>query len=121
MELESTTAATQENLVSLKTSRDQAAVVAAQMATRVAALDERRIAAEASLQRIQNMVSEISSRIAGLQTQIAASAAEKAQRETENVELAARWKLSRKNRSYSDPQDRIAAGVLADMVAVRVR
>jgi chromosome segregation protein len=90
VELEKQTAATQENLASLKSSRDQAAAVSSQMATRVAALEERRIAAVASLQRIQSMVSEVSARISGLQTQNAAAAAEKLQRETENAELLAR-------------------------------
>src|SRR5256885_1458288 len=90
LELERHTASTQEHLASLKASRDQANIVSSQMATRVAALEERRIAAEASLQRIQHMVSEISGRIANLQTQIAASAAEKLQREGENLELASR-------------------------------
>jgi len=90
VELEALTASAQDSLASLKASRDQAAAVSSQMATRVAALEERRIAAEASLQRIQNMVSEISGRIANLQTQVAASAAEKLQRETENIELVAR-------------------------------
>jgi len=90
VQLEAQITAAQENLLALKSSRDQAAMVAGQMTTRVAALDERRIAAEASLQRIQSMVSEVSARIASLQAQNAAAAAEKTQREAENVELLAR-------------------------------
>jgi chromosome segregation protein len=78
----------QDHLATLKLSRDDAAQASAQMSARVAALDERRIAAAGALQRIESMVAEIRARIGALQAQIAANAAEKQQREQENLQLA---------------------------------
>jgi len=58
------------------------------MSARVAALEERRIAASSALQRIETLVSEVNARVASLEAQIESAHAEKQQRLTENARLA---------------------------------
>ena len=50
----------------MKESRDLAVQTASQMSARVAALEERRIAASSALQRIETLVSEVNARVASL-------------------------------------------------------
>ncbi|HUR37406.1 MAG TPA: chromosome segregation protein SMC [Terriglobales bacterium] len=74
----------------LKTEREAAAQVAAESAVKVAGLEERRRGAAASLQRIESLAGEVGSRVENLKGQIAAAAAEKQQREAENLAIAER-------------------------------
>jgi chromosome segregation protein len=87
-ELEQLIAAAQENLGSLRTARDTAAQNASEMMARVAGMEERRRAAAASLQRIESLITEVSTRLESLRAQSASAVAEKEQRETENVQIA---------------------------------
>jgi chromosome segregation protein len=87
-DLEQQIAAAQENLASLRMARDAAAQNASEMMAKVAGLEERRRAASASLQRIESLITEVSTRLESLKAQAESAAAEKAQREAENVQIA---------------------------------
>jgi chromosome segregation protein len=87
-ELELAMAVAQGRLALLKQRRDEAARNASQHVARVAGLEERHRSASAVLQRIESLLTEMRERVHVLQTQIDASAAEKAQRENENQILA---------------------------------
>ncbi len=90
MALEIALGAAQENLAQLRLSRDAAAQSASEVMAKVAGLDERRRSAAASLSRIQSMVVEVNNRVNTLRGQVESAIAEKAQREQENENLAAR-------------------------------
>src|SRR5213082_1484178 len=68
--------------------RDMALQRAAEAKARLAGLEERHRAAATALERINRMVAEVRSRIEALESQLAAAAAEKQERESENVRLA---------------------------------
>jgi len=89
-ELDGERAAAQENLATLKSTRDAAAQTASEMSARVAALEERRSAAAAALARIEALAAAETVRASEVRTRIEASAQEKIQRERENVEIADR-------------------------------
>src|SRR5262249_10917599 len=72
---------------SLRASREEAARVSGEMASKVAVLEERRLATSASLQRIETMTAEVETRLQSLVTQIASAGAEKQQRISENQSL----------------------------------
>jgi len=87
VELEQQIAAAQESLGSLRQRREDAAQASSQRAARVAALEERHRSATAVLGRIDSLFVEMGERLHALATQIEAAAAEKLQRETENLQL----------------------------------
>jgi chromosome segregation protein len=89
-EVEGEIARAHDAAIQLKGARDLASQAAAEMAARLAGLDERRRSAESSLQRIESLVMEVSSRVETLQGQIAGAIAERIQRETENSDIATR-------------------------------
>jgi chromosome segregation protein len=82
-------AAGQDRLASLRNHRDSAAETTSQRSARVATLEERHRSATTLLQRIQTLVSEMGERAGVLQNQMESAVAEIAQRESENVQLAA--------------------------------
>ena len=86
--LEQETATAQETLITLKVTRDAAAHTAAEMASKVAVLEERRTAAAANLHRIETMAADVEVRVMGLLEQVAGAAAERQHREQENVQLS---------------------------------
>ncbi len=86
--LERQIAAGQESLSALRLRREEAAQVSSQRMARVATLEERHRSAAAVLQRIESLFHDMGERVYTLASQIEAAAAEKLQRETENIQLA---------------------------------
>ncbi|MFZ0586191.1 MAG: chromosome segregation protein SMC [Candidatus Sulfotelmatobacter sp.] len=86
-ELERQIAVAQESLGRLRQRREDAAQASSQRVAQVAALEERHRSATAVLGRIDSLFSEMSERLHALASQIEAAAAEKLQRETENLQL----------------------------------
>jgi len=86
-ELEREIAALQESLTAMRQRREDAAQASSQRVARVAALEERHRSATAVLGRIESLFSEMNERIHALVSQMEAAAAEKLQRETENLQL----------------------------------
>jgi chromosome segregation protein len=80
----------QQRLISLKTGRDEAAQTTSQAAAHLAVVEERRRTAASALERIESLAAEASQRAEALRTQIHSAAAEKTQREAENLQIAAR-------------------------------
>ena len=80
----------QQRVVSLKTARDEAAQTASQAAAHLAVVEERRRTAASALERIEALATEAKQRVESLQTQIQSAAAEKVQREAENLQIADR-------------------------------
>jgi chromosome segregation protein len=87
-EIEHSIVIAQERLSGLKERRDTAAQNTSQHVARVAGLEERHRSARSVLERIESSVGEMQERLHALRTQIDASAAEKVQRENENLQLA---------------------------------
>jgi chromosome segregation protein len=87
VQLEQQIAAAQESLGALRQRREDAARNSSQRVARVAALEERHRSATAVLGRIESLFTEMSERLHTLLSQIEAAAAEKLQRETENLQL----------------------------------
>jgi chromosome segregation protein len=87
-ELEQQIATAQENLTSLRSARDTAAQNASEMMAKVAGLEERRRSAASTLQRVESLITEVSTRLESLKAQAESAAAEKAQREAENIQIA---------------------------------
>jgi chromosome segregation protein len=88
-QLETQLAAGQDRLLTLRSQRDIAAETTSQRAARVATLAERHRSATALLQRIETLVSEMRERAESLQSQMESASVEIAQRQNENVQLAA--------------------------------
>jgi chromosome segregation protein len=88
--LEDEIRAAQEQLASLKVSRDSVAQTAADAAARLAGLEERRRLAASALQRIESLAHEATQRVEALQAQIQSATAEKQQREAENRQISQR-------------------------------
>jgi chromosome segregation protein len=86
-ELELQIAAAQESLGALRQHREDAAQASSQRVARVAALEERHRSATAVLGRIDSLFVEMDHRVHTLVSQIEAAAAEKLQREMENLQL----------------------------------
>jgi chromosome segregation protein len=80
----------QQRMVSLKTARDEAAQNASHAAAHLAVVEERRRTAASALERIESLATEAKQRVESLQTQIQSAAAEKVQREAENMQIADR-------------------------------
>jgi chromosome segregation protein len=89
-ELENRRTAAQEELVALRTARDAAAHSAAEVGARLAALEARRTAAAAALERIETLASDARMRRDGLRSRLAAAAEERHEREQENFQIAER-------------------------------
>jgi chromosome segregation protein len=86
-QLELQIAAAQESLSGLRQHREVAAQASSQRVARVAALEERHRSANAVLGRIDSLFIEMDQRVHTLVSQIEAAAAEKLQREAENLQL----------------------------------
>jgi chromosome segregation protein len=85
--LEQQIAAAQESLGALRQRREEASQASSQRVARVAALEERHRSATAVLGRIDSLFVEMNQRVHSLVTQIESAAAEKLQRESENIQL----------------------------------
>ncbi len=85
--LETKMTAAQDSLVALRQRREDAAQNSSQRTARVAALEERHRSAATVLEKIESMFAGMNERRYALTTQIEASAAEKAQREAETLQL----------------------------------
>ena len=86
-QLEQQIAAAQESLGALRQRREDAAQASSNRVARVAALEERHRSANAVLGRIDSLFTEMNERLHDLASQIEAAAAEKLQREPENLQL----------------------------------
>jgi chromosome segregation protein len=86
--LEAEMQSAQESLASLRQRRDEAVQLAGECRANLATLEERRRGAMLAVQRIEAMLSEVSEHLAKLRAQLESAAAEKQQREAENVRLA---------------------------------
>ncbi len=89
-ELEQLATSAQEQLASLRANRDLAANSVSERKAWVATLEERHRSAASVLQRIEQLVAEMHARVNSLLSQIDGAAAEKSQREVENLEIASR-------------------------------
>jgi chromosome segregation protein len=87
-QLEQQMAAAQEQLAALRTQRDLVAEGTSQHAAHVATLAERHRSAAAAVQRIEVLVSEMSSRVQTLRSQMESSSTEILERQNENLQLA---------------------------------
>jgi chromosome segregation protein len=85
--LERQIAAAQESLATLRQRREEATHASSQRMARVATLEERHRSAAAVLQRIDSLFHEMGERVHTLASQIDGAAAEKLQREAENLQL----------------------------------
>jgi chromosome segregation protein len=108
----------QSNLESLRRSRDEAAQLASEVRANVATLEERRRGAMLAVQRIEAMLSEVSAHLAKLKAQLESAAAEKQQREAENVRLAEQVVEWTAERDIAQQRDR---ELQEELQAVRVR
>jgi chromosome segregation protein len=88
VELELMAASAQEQLVQLRENRNTTAQMVSERKAHVATLEERHRSASSALQRIEQLVSEMQSRATSLLAQIQSAAAEKAQRELDNLAIA---------------------------------
>ncbi|HTU57564.1 MAG TPA: hypothetical protein VMF89_04005, partial [Polyangiales bacterium] len=86
--LEAEMQSAQESLASLRQRRDEAVQLASEGRANLATLEERRRGAMLAVQRIEAMLTEVSAHLAKLKAQLESAAAEKQQRESENVRLA---------------------------------
>ena len=87
-QLEQEAAAAHEMQASLRENRDLAAQAVSERKAHVATLEERHRSAASVLERIAQLVGEMSARVESLGSQIEAAAAEKTQRELENLAIA---------------------------------
>ncbi len=108
----------QSNLESLRQQRDEAAQLASEVRANVATLEERRRGAMLAVQRIEAMLSEVSAHLSKLESQLQSAAAEKQQRESENVRLAEQVIEWTAERDVAQGRDR---DLQDELQAVRVR
>ncbi len=101
-EIEVEISAAQELGVRLRAERDLASSAANVAVARLAGLEERRRSAESGLQRIETLAAEASSRVEALRSQIAASIAERDQRQTENFLITTRLQELTEDRSAAE-------------------
>jgi chromosome segregation protein len=87
IQLEQQIATAQESLATLRQRREDAAHATSQRVARAAALEERHRSATAVLARIESLFAEMNERLHALGSQIESAAAEKLQREAENLHL----------------------------------
>ncbi len=116
--LEAEMQSAQSSLESLRQRRDEAAQLASQALANVATLEERRRGAMLTVQRIEAMISEVSAHLAKLKSQLESAAAEKQQRESENVRLAEQVVDWTAERDLAQQRDR---ELQEELQAVRVR
>ncbi len=114
--LEDELKAAQEQLVSLRTGRDAAAQSASEAAARLAVVEERRRVAASALERIESLSNEAAQRVDSLQTQIQSAAAEKVQREAENLQIGERLQALAAEKASAE-----AAGVQLQQESDQVR
>jgi len=88
LQLEQEAAAAHEMLASRRENRDLAAQAVSERKAQVATLEERHRSAAAVLERIAQLAAEMRARVESLASQIELAAAEKAQRELENLGIA---------------------------------
>jgi chromosome segregation protein len=117
-QLETAMQAAQSSLEGLRVRRDEAAQLASEVRAQLATLEERRRGAVATVQRVEVMVSEISTQMAKLKSQLESAAAEKEQRQAENVRLAEQVVGWTAERELAHGRDR---DLQAELQAVRVR
>ncbi len=110
--------AAQSSLDQLRPRRDQAAQHASDARARLATLEERRRGAVATVERVEAMVTEVSSRLDKLNAQIASAAAEKQQRELENSRLAEQEIVWTSERDVAQQRD---GELQEELQALRVR
>jgi chromosome segregation protein len=116
--LENEMQAAQSSLDDLRYRRDEAAQHASDARAHLATLEERRRGAVATVERLEAMVAEVSSRLDKLKSQIEAAAAEKEQREQENARLAEQeiqWSAEREAAQQRDRE------LLEELQSVRAR
>ena len=87
-ELETEFTAGQAGVQAARHARDGAAESSASAAAQLATVEAQRQAAAAALERIESMAKEMATRVAALEQQIAAEAAESAQRHAENIQIS---------------------------------
>src|SRR5271157_3723510 len=117
-QLEAEMQAAQSNLESLRLRRDEAAQLASEVRATVATLEERRRGAVVTVQRIEAMVSEVAAHLAKLKAQLDSAAAEKQQREAENLRLAEQVVAWTSERELAQTLDR---ELQEELQTVRVR
>ena len=110
--------AAQSSLDELRQRRDEAAQHASDARARLATLEERRRGSVATVERLEAMVAEVSSRLDKLKAQIDSAAAEKQQREMENSRLAEQEIAWTAEREAAQQRDR---ELQEELQAVRVR
>jgi chromosome segregation protein len=88
MELEQEAATAQAQLAALRENRNTTAQTVSERKAQVATLEERHRSASSALQRIEQLVSEMKTRVDSLLAQINAATEEKSQREIENLSIA---------------------------------
>jgi len=116
--LEAEMQAAQSTLDELRQRRDEAAQHASDARAQLAMLEERRRGAVVTVERLEAMVSEVTSRLDKLKGQIEAAAAEKEQREQEDAQLAEQeiqWAADREAAQQRDCE------LQKELQAVRVR
>ena len=116
--LEEEMQAAQSSLESLRLRRDESAQLASEVRANVATMEERRRGAMLTVQRIEAMLSEVSAHLAKLKSQLESAAAEKQQRESENVRLAEQVISWTAERDIAQQRDR---ELQDELQAVRVR
>ncbi len=116
--LESEMQSGQSSLESLRLRRDEAAQLASEVRAQVATIEERRRGAAIAVQRIEAMVAEISAHLAKLKAQLESAAAEKQQREAENLRLAQQVVAWTRDRELAGTRDR---EMQEELQAVRLR
>ena len=97
----------QESLAALRQCRDEAVQLASEGRANLATLEERRRGAMLAVQRIEAMLTEVSAHLAKLKSQLESAAAEKQQREAENVRLAGQvvgWTAEREAAQQRDQE-----------------
>jgi chromosome segregation protein len=88
LELEQSAVSAHEQLALLRDNRNTTAQLVAERKAHVATLEERHRSASSSLQRIEQLVSEMQARTASLLADIESAATEKSQREIDNLAIA---------------------------------
>jgi len=116
--LESEMLAGQSNLETLRLRRDEAAQLASEVRAMVATLEERRRGAVVTVQRIETMAAEVAAHLAKLKSQLDSAAAEKQQRELENLRLVEQVIAWSAERELAETNDR---ALQEELQAVRVR
>ncbi len=108
----------QNSLESLRRHRDEAVQLASELRANAAMLEERRRGAMLAVQRIQAMLLEVASHLDKLKSQLESAAAEKQQRQAENLRLGEQVIEWTAEREVAQSRDR---ELQEELQAVRVR